>query len=328
MKAVRYDRYGSANVLQLQEVDQPVTGDDDLLVRVQAVALNPLDLYYLRGLPYILRTQTGLTRPKAHGLGADMAGTVEAVGRNVTTFQPGDEVFGSGSQMLAEYVRIDAAKAVVHKPARLTFEQAAAVPVAALTALQALRDKGQVQPGHRVLVNGASGGVGSFAVQIAKALGAEVTGVTSTANVDMVSSLGADHVIDYTKADFTLLGQRYDLLIDVAGSRTLSSCWRLLEPAGVLVAVGSPSKGRWIGPMIRPVKIVMLAPLVRRKMTFFVADLSRDDLVVLCGLLGSGKVTPVIDRTYPMAEVADAVRYLGTGHARGKVVVTIGQDAR
>jgi len=323
MKAIRYYRYGSADVLQAQDVDEPGVGDNDLLIRVRAVSLNALDLHHLSGLPYIVRTQTGLTRPKAHGLGLDMAGTVEAVGRRVSSFQPGDEVFGSDSQMLAEYVCIGEDKPVVHKPPRLTFEQAAAVPVAALTALQALRDKGQVRRGHRVLVNGASGGVGLFAVQIAKALGAEVTGVCSTTNMDMVMSVGADHVIDYTKTDFTRSGQRFDLLIDVAGSRTLAECRSALEPTGVLVGIGSQSKGRWLGPMSRPLRMLMVAPVARQKMTFFIADLSRDDLLVLCGLLDSGKVTPVIDRIYPIADVAEAIRYLETGHARAKVVLTI-----
>jgi NADPH:quinone reductase-like Zn-dependent oxidoreductase len=323
MKAIRYDRYGPADVLQLRDVDPPVIGDNDVLVAVHAASLNPLDVYNMRGLPYLLRTQTGLARPKVHGLCVDMAGTVEAVGSSVTSFRPGDEIFGGASQVLAEYVSIGADKAVVHKPAGLTFEQAAAVPVAALTALQAVRDKGKVRPGNRVLVNGASGGVGPFAVQIAKALGAEVTGVCSTANVDLVASIGADHVIDYTKTDFTRSGQRYDVLVDVAGNRTLTECCRVVEPAGTLVGVGSQSKGRWIGPARRPLKMLMVRPLARRRMAFFIADLSRDDLAVLCGLLESGSVTPVVDRTYPITDVADAVRYLETGHARGKVVITV-----
>src|SRR5215469_6640870 len=323
MKAIRYYRFGSPDVLQLQDVDKPVIGDNEVLVRVRAASLNPLDLYYLHGLPYIARVEVGLTRPKAHGLGLDMAGTVEAVGSSATGFQPGDEVFGGGSQTLAEYLVVGDDAAVLRKPAGLTFEQAAAVPVSAFTALQALRDKARVRPGHKVLVNGAAGGVGPFAVQIAKAFGAEVTGVCSTGNVDMVASLGADHVIDYTREDFTRTGRRYDVLVDIAGSRRLSECRRVLRPDGVLVGVGAPNKGRWIGPMRRPVKMLLAAPVVSQKMIFFMAEQRRDDLVVLRELLETGKVTPVIDRTYPLSEVPAAIRYLETGHARGKVVITI-----
>jgi len=323
MKAIRYYRFGSPDVLQLQDVDKPVIGDNEVLVRVRAASLNPLDLYYLHGLPYIARVEVGLTRPKAHGLGLDMAGTVEAVGSSATGFQPGDEVFGGGSQTLAEYLGVGDDAAVLGKPAGLTFEQAAAVPVSAFTALQALRDKARVRPGHKVLVNGAAGGVGPFAVQIAKAFGAEVTGVCSTRNVDMVASLGADHVIDYTRQDFTRTGRRYDVLVDIAGSRRLSECRRVLRPGGVLVGVGAPNKGRWIGPMRRPVKMLLAAPVVSQKMIFFMAEQRRDDLVVLRELLETGKVTPVIDRTYPLSEVPAAIRYLETGHARGKVVITI-----
>src|SRR5215469_17560957 len=235
MKAIRYYRYGSADVLELEDIARPVIGDSEVLVRVRAASLNPLDLYYLHGLPYIARVEVGLTRPKDHGLGLDMAGTVEAVGSSATGFQPGDEVFGGGSQTLAEYVVVSDDAAVRGKPAGLTFEQAAAVPVSAFTALQALRDKARVRPGHKVLVNGAAGGVGPFAVQIAKAFGAAVTGVCSTRKVDMVASLGADHVIDYTRQDFTRTGWRYDVLVDIAGSRRLSECRRVLRPDGVLV---------------------------------------------------------------------------------------------
>jgi NADPH:quinone reductase-like Zn-dependent oxidoreductase len=322
MKAIRYHRYGRSEVLELQDVDKPAINDNEVLVRVRAAALNPLDLYYLHGLPYIARVQVGLTRPRAHGLGLDMAGTIEAAGRNVTSFQPGDEVFGSGSQTLAEYLSFGEGAAVVRKPGCLTFEQAAAVPVSAFTALQALRDKAQVRPGHKVLVNGAAGGVGPFAVQIAKALGAEVTAVCSTRNVDMVASIGADHIVDYTREDFTRSGQRYDVLVDIAGSRRLSECRGVLAPAGVLVGVGAPNKGRWIGPMSRSVTMLLLAPVVSQKMTFFMAEQRKDDLIVLRELLEAGKLTPIIDRTYRLGEVPEAIRYLETGHARGKVVIT------
>jgi NADPH:quinone reductase-like Zn-dependent oxidoreductase len=323
MKAIRYYKYGSSDVLRLQDVDQPAINDDEVLVRVRAASLNPLDLYYLHGVPYIVRMEVGLTRPKAHGLGFDMAGTVEAVGKNVTSYQPGDEVFGSRPQALAEYLAVREGAAMTRKPASLTFEQAAAVPVSALTALQALRDKANVRAGHKVLVNGAAGGVGSFTVQIAKAFGAEVTGVCSARNADLVASLGADHVVDYAREDFTQSSQRYDALVDIAGSRTLSECRRVLTPSGVLVGVGAPSKGRWIGPMRRYVAMTLVAPVVSQKMTFFMAEQSRDDLAVLVGLLETGKVTPVIDRTYPLSEVPQALRYLETGHARAKVVITI-----
>lgn len=323
MKAIRYYRYGSSDVLQVQDTDKPAIKDNEVLVRVRAASLNPLDLYDLHGLPYIMRMQAGLIRPKANGLGLDMAGTIEAVGKDVTSYQPGDEVFGGRSQTLAEYVAVREDAAMAIKPADLTFEQAAAVPVAALTALQALRDKARVRPGHKVLVNGAAGGVGPFAVQIAKALGAEVTGVCSTRNVDMVASLGADHVVDYAKEDFTRSSQRYDVLVDIAGSRTLSECRRVLARSGVLVGVGAPSKGRWLGPMRRFVTMLLVAPVVSQQMTFFMAELSRDDLAVLCDLLETGKVRPVIDRTYPLSEVPQAIRYLETGHARAKVVITI-----
>ena len=254
-----------------------------------------------------------------------MAGSVEAAGKNVTAFRPGDEVFGGleDRETLAEYISIRQDAVVLTKPANLTFEQAASVPVAAVTALQALRDKGHVQPGHKVLVNGASGGVGTFAVQIAKAFGAEVTGVCSTANVEMVASIGADRVIDYTREDFTRTGRRYDVLIDIAGTRTLSETRRVLVPKGVLVAVGGPDKGRWIGPLGRSVRMALLSPAVSQRMVFFLARQNKDDLAVLRELVEAGKVAPVIDRMYPLSEVAEAIRYLEEGHARGKVAITV-----
>jgi len=327
MKAIRYHRYGPPEVLELQDVDKPAVGDGDVLVRVRAASVNPLDWHFMRGAPYLVRIMAGLSRPKPSQtmLGADMAGSVEAVGQNVTGFSAGDEVFGGLEERgtLAEYISISADAVVLEKPAGLTFEQAAAVPVAAFTALQALRDKGRVQPGQKVLVNGASGGVGTFAVQIAKALGAEVTGVCSTANVDMVASIGADHVIDYTREDFTRPGRRYDLLIDIAGNRSLAETRRVLVPKGVLVVVGGPDKGRWIGPFGRTIRMLLQSPAVSQRMVSFLAHQNRDDLAVLRELLDAGQVTPVIDRTYPLNEVAEAVRYLETGHAQGKVVITV-----
>ena len=327
MKAVRYHRYGGPDVLELQEVAMPAAGDGELLVRVRAASVNPLDWHFMRGAPYLVRMMAGLSRPKpsASRLGADMAGSVEAVGQNVTGFQPGDEVFGGLEERgtLAEYISVRADAVVLQKPAGLTFEQAAAVPVAAFTALQALRDKGRVQPGQKVLVNGASGGVGTFAVQIAKALGAEVTGVCSTANVGMVASIGADHVVDYTREDFTRAERRYDLLIDIAGNRSLAETRRVLAPKGALVLVGGPNKGRWIGPFGRTIRMLLQSPAVSQRMVSFLAHQNRDDLAVLRELLDAGKVTPVIDRTYRLNQVAEAVRYLETGHARGKVVITV-----
>ena len=327
MKAVRYHRYGGPDVLELQEVAMPAAGDGELLVRVRAASVNPLDWHFMRGAPYLVRMMAGLSRPKpsASRLGADMAGTVEAVGQNVTGFQPGDEVFGGLEERgtLAEYISVRADAVVLQKPAGLTFEQAAAEPVAAFTALQALRDKGRVQSGQKVLINGASGGVGTFAVQIAKALGAEVTGVCSTANVGMVASIGADHVVDYTREDFTRAERRYDLLIDIAGNRSLAETRRVLAPKGALVLVGGPNKGRWIGPFGRTIRMLMQSPAVSQRMVSFLAHQNRDDLAVLRELLDAGKVTPVIDRAYRLNQVAEAVRYLETGHARGKVVITV-----
>ena len=327
MKAIRYYTYGSPDVLQLQDVDMPAIGGDELLVRVRAAAVNPLDWHFMRGMPYLARLQSGLARPKARSrrLGADMAGSVEAVGANVTAFAPGDEVFGGLPELgtLSEYISVRQDGIVLHKPASTSFEQAAAVPVAGFTALQALRDKGRLQAGQTVLVNGAAGGVGTFAVQIANALGAEVTGVCSTANVQMVRSIGADHVIDYTKEDYTRTGQRYDLLVDIAGNRTLAECRRVLAPAGVLVGVGAPDNGRWLGPAARGMKIVLLSPLVSQRLTVFLAQQRREDLAFLRDLIEAGKLTPVIDKTYPLTAVAEAVAHLETGHAKGKVVISM-----
>jgi len=327
MKAIRYYRYGPPDVLELQDIDMPAVGDDEVLVRVRAASVNPLDWHFMRGAPYLLRAMAGLSRPRASAarLGADMAGSVEAVGANVTEFRPGDQVFGGLDDRgtLAEYISIRQDAAVLAKPARLTFEQAASVPVAGCTALQALRDKGQVRPGHKVLINGASGGVGTFAVQLAKAFGAEVTGVCSTQNAELVASIGADQVIDYAREDFTRAGRRYDLLVDIAGNRTLAETRRVLAPKGVLVGVGGPNKGRWIGPLGRSVRMALLSPAVSQRMVFFLARQNKADLAVLRELLEAGKVTPVVDRTYPLSEVAEAIGYLEEGHARGKVAITV-----
>ena len=323
MKAVVRVRYGPPDVLELREVDRPVVPDDGVLVRVRAASVNRLDWYGLTGTPYVARTQFGLRRPKSERLGVDFAGTVEAVGRSVTQFRPGDEVFGGRHGAFAEYVAVRADRAVVLKPADATFEQAAAVPVAAITALQGLRDKGQIQPGQQVLINGASGGVGTFAVQIAKAFGAEVTGVCSTRNVDLVRSLGADHVVDYAREDVTRGDRRYDLVLDVAGSRSWAEYRRILNPRATLVGAGAPKGNRLIGPLCHVAQVRLAAAVSRRRAVFFISKLTAADLAVLRDLLEAGKVVPVIDRRYALDGIADALRYMGEGHARGKIVVTV-----
>lgn len=322
MKAVVFCEYGSPDVLRYTDVDKPVPGDDQVLVRVRAAALNPLDWHRMRGTPYIGRFAMGLRKPKSIGLGVDFAGKVEAVGKDVTRFKPGDAVFGARTGALAEYVAVRADGAVVPMPAHVTFEQAAAVPVAAITALQGLRDKGKLKPGQKVLVNGASGGVGTFAVQIARSLGADVTGVCSTRNLDMVRSIGADRVVDYTKEDFTSSGQRYDLILDMVGNHSLLASRRALTPAGIYVMVGGPS-GRWIDPLPRMFDAFVLSRFVSQEMGMMLAELNQQDLAALRGLLEAGKVKPVIDRRYVLSEVPAAIRYLEEGHARGKVVITL-----
>jgi NADPH:quinone reductase-like Zn-dependent oxidoreductase len=326
MKAVVYTNYGSPDVLEIRDIKKPVPNDDQVLIKVRTASINPLDWHFMEGTPYIMRAiGVGLRKPKDPRLGVDYAGTVEAVGKNVTQFKPGDEVLGGKSGAFAEYVCARADRAIVLKPANITFEQAASVPIAAITALQGLRDKGKIQPGQKVLINGASGGVGTFAVQIAKSFGADVTGVCSTRNLDMVRSLGADHVIDYTKEDFTKNGQRYDLILDNVGTQPLSGFRRVLNPNGILVMIGGggPNDGGLIGPLGRPVKALLLSPFISQKMGMLMAELNKKDLTILGDLMQSGKVTPVIDRTYPLSQIAEAIRYLEQGHARGKVVITV-----
>lgn len=321
MKAIVHYEYGSPDVLRFEEIEMPVVNDDQVLVRVHAASVNPLDWHSMRGEPYVMRLGEGLTKPKNNGLGADLAGRVEAVGKDVTQFRPGDEVFGSSIRTFAEYVSVSQ-DGVVQKPANLTFEQAAAVPVGAITALQGLRDKGQIQPGQMVLINGAAGGVGTFAVQIAKSFGAEVTGVCSTRNLDLVRSIGADHVIDYTQQDFTQSVKRYDLIFDAVGNRSLSDLRRVLDPNGTLVLAGA-AKGRWIGPLVPPLKAMLLSRFVSQKLVFFISKRSNSDFLLLKDLIEAGKVTPVIDRSYSLSEVPEAIRYLEGGHAQGKVVITV-----
>jgi NADPH:quinone reductase-like Zn-dependent oxidoreductase len=322
MKAIVHCDYGSSGVLRLEDVERSVPGDDEVLVRVRAASVNPLDWHYMRGTPYLGRLEMGLRKPKAVRLGVDFAGTVESVGRNVTQLKPGDDVFGGRTGAFAEYLAVRADRAVVVKPPGLTFEEAATMPIAAITALQGLRDRGKLRPGKRVLVNGASGGVGTFAVQIAKAMGAHVTGVCSTRNVELVRSLGADRVIDYTREDFTKGGDRYDVILDNVGNRSLLECRRVLDPGGRYVMVGGPS-GRWIDPLPRVLGAFVLSRFVSQEMGAFLAELNKKDLAILGELVQAGKVKPVIDRRYPLREVPAAIDYLEKGHARGKVVVTV-----
>ena len=321
MKAVVHAAFGLPDFVELREVERPVPADDEALVRVRAASVNPADWYSVVGRPYVARLAMGLRKPKSDRLGIDFSGTVEAVGSGIRELREGDEVFGGCSGAFAEYVCVR--NAVVAKPANMTFEQAAAVPVAALTALQGLRDKGALQAGQHVLVNGASGGVGTFAVQIAKALGAEVTGVCSTRNVDTIRSIGADHVIDYTSEDFTQSDRRYDLVLDVAGSRSWSELKRVLEPQATVVLVGAPKGNRVLGPLSHIVKVRVAALGSGHKVVFFVAKFNKADMEVLRDLLAAGTMTPIIDTQYELSEIADALRYLGEGHARGKVVITL-----
>jgi NADPH:quinone reductase-like Zn-dependent oxidoreductase len=324
MKAIVYCDYGLPN-LKLQEIEKPTPADDQLLVKVRAASVNPLDWHFIEGTPYIMRALgVGLRKPADTRLGVDFAGTVEAVGKNVTKFKVGDEVFGGRTGAFSEYVCVRESRAVAAKPANITFEQAASVPIAAITALQGVRDKGKVQPGQKVLINGASGGVGTFAVQIAKSFGADVTGVCSTRNLDMVRSLGADHLIDYTKEDFTKGAERYDVIIDNVANHSLLESRRALKPNGIYVLIGGGSANEQglIGPLINPIKAMLLSPFVSQKMGMLLADLNHNDLTFLADLMQSGKVTPVIDKRYKLSELPQAIEYLEQGHARGKVVIT------
>jgi NADPH:quinone reductase-like Zn-dependent oxidoreductase len=323
MRAAVRDRFGSPDVVQIREIEKPAPAADEILVRVRATSVNPSEWYSVAGRPWVARLEQGLRRPKTNRLGVDYAGTVEAVGANVTAFQPRDDVFGGRSGAFAEYVCPKVDKNVVRKPGNMTFEQAAAVPTAAVTALQGLRDHGRLQPGQKVLINGASGGVGTFAVQIAKALGAEVTAVCGTDKVELARTLGADRVVDYTQDDFTRSGDRYDLLLDVAGSRSWSEYRRVLARDGALVIVGGPKRNRLLGPLSHVIKIRLASLRSSQRIAFFIAKFSRPDFELLRELLESGAVKPVIDRQYELSEIADALRYLGEGHAGGKVVVTV-----
>jgi len=322
MQAVVYRCYGATDVLEFGDIVKPTPADDEVLVKIATASVNPLDWHYMRGSPYIMRLGSGLGAPDDPRMGVDFAGTVEAVGKNVENFKPGDEVFGGRDGAFAQYLVIPADRAIVMKPANVTFAQAAAVPIAAISALQALRDKGKIKAGQKVLINGASGGVGTFAVQIAKSFGAEVTGVCSTRNVEMVLSIGADHVIDYKQDDYTKNDEQYDLIIDMVGNHSLSANRRAMRPEGTYVIVGG-AKGNWLGPLMGPIKAMLYSPFVKQEFVMLLAALRQDDLAILADLMQAGKVTPVIDRHYPLSAVAEALRYSEDGHARGKIIIDI-----
>jgi len=323
MKAIVSRCYGPPDALKLEDVEKPTPADDQILVKVHAAAVNPLDFHYMRGTPYIMRMDSGIGTPKNARLGVDFAGTVEAVGKNVTRFHPGDEVFGGRNGAFGEYVAVREDRNIVLKPANITFEQAASVPIAAITALQALRDKGKIQAGQKVLINGASGGVGTFAVQIAKSFGAEVTAVCSTKNLDMVRKIGADHVVDYTKDDVTQGEQHYDLIVDTVETHSLADYKRVMNPKAIYVMVGG-SNDKWMVGLIGTLAYAkILSSSAGQQFSMMLAELNPDDLKIIGDLMQTGKVTPVIDRTYSLNEVPEALRYLEQGHARGKVVISV-----
>src|SRR4051794_5852425 len=322
MKAMVYERYGGPDVLELGEIDKPELTADGVLVRVKAASVNPFDWHMLTGTPYLARTQAGWRRPKTGLIGTDFAGVVEAVGKDVTQTKVGDEVFGCRNGAFGEYVSVR--RSIAPKPSNLTFEEAAAVPMAGTTALQALRDKGKLRAGQKVLVNGASGGVGTFAVQIAKAFGADVTAVCSTRNAADVRSLGADRVIDYTQEDFTRGGDRFDLIVDVAGNHSWSETKRVMTADGTLVIVGGPKQNRLFGPLGRAVGRRLLAiPVSRTVAAALLANIPREGLVAWKGLIGSGKVKRVVEKKLELSDMRQALRYIGDGHERGKVVFTV-----
>ena len=323
MTAVVHRCYGPPGVLRIEQVARPVPAEDEVLVRVHAVSLNPLDFHYLRGTPYVVRLESGFGKPTDVRLGVDFAGTVESVGRRVTQFKPGDEVFGGHTGAFAQYVTVKAARALTLKPSDASFAEAAALPIAAVTALQGLRDAGRIRAGQRVLVNGASGGVGTYAVQIAKSYGAEVTGVCSARNAALVSSLGADHVIDYATTDFTREATRYDLILDTVSTHSLADYRRVLTPAGRVVIVGNAHLGNWLSPFWTPVKALVLSKFTRQQFVPVLAELRKDDLAELANLMQAHQLKSVIDRTLPFAELPQGLAYVEAGHARGKVVVEV-----
>ncbi|HNP62282.1 MAG TPA: NAD(P)-dependent alcohol dehydrogenase [Woeseiaceae bacterium] len=322
MKAVVYHCYGGPEVLEYLDVAMPAAGPTDVVVRIKAAAANPLDYHYMRGSPYLMRLASGIGRPDDPRMGVDFAGVVVEVGDKVRRFAEGDRVFGGRSGAFAEFVVIPEDSAIAHMPDIVSFEEAAAIPIAAVTALQALRDDGRLQPGEKVLINGASGGVGTYAVQIAKALGAEVHGVCSTPNVEMVLGLGADHVFDYKKENYTESDNQYDLIVDMVGSQSLSANRRVLKPDGRMVLVGGP-KGNWLAPLWPPLKAAVLSPFIDQEIGMMLAILKADDLEYLAGLMADGRLTSQIDARFPLHETAEALEYLETQRARGKVIISM-----
>ena len=325
MQAIRYQCYGSPDVVEFAAVERPEPAAGQVLVKVRAASVNPLDWHYMRGSPYFMRLMSGIGTPADTRLGVDFAGTVVAVGESVTRYQPGDEVFGGANGAFAEYVLVRESGAIALKPDNVSFEEAASVPIAAITALQALRDKGQLEAGQKVLINGASGGVGTFAVQIAKALGAEVTGVCSTRNVEMVRSIGADHVFDYKKENYTESERRYDLILDMVGNHSVRQNLGVLEPSGTLVVVGG-GKGDWVEPLKGPLQVLLLSPFVDQEIALLLARLDPGDLAMLAEFMEKGEVKPVMDRRYTLEQVPEALRYSESGRARGKIIITVNQD--
>ncbi len=333
MKAIIYHHYGAADVLALEDVAQPVPGDDEVLVRVHAASMNRVDWQYMQGKPYLSRVIYGLRTPNIEGIGADLAGRVEAVGKNVTKFRTGDEVFGEVNGEFADDRQLNLSSCaefvcvsedwLAMKPASLSFEEAAAVPLAATTALQGLRDYGHVQPGDEVLINGASGAVGTFAVQIAKAFGAEVTGVCGTETVELIRSIGAEHVIDYKRADFTRLGKRYDLILDNVGNHSVSACRRALKPKGMYLGSFGQPQNEWLGPLAKMLRMRIYSRFVSQEVVFLNQHRKKEDLPELVEMIEAGLVMPVIDRVYTLPEVPEAMRYIGGGHAKAKVVITV-----
>jgi NADPH:quinone reductase-like Zn-dependent oxidoreductase len=323
MRAVLYRRYGPTDVLALEEIEKPLPSEDEVLIKVRAASVNPYDWHFMRGEPYPLRLMAGLRRPKNSRLGADVAGEVEAVGKNIARLKPGDAVFGMCQGSFAEYACGSEPRLAI-KPGNVTFEQAASVGIAALTALQALRDKGNIQPGYQVLVNGAAGGVGTFGVQIAKSFGAEVTGVCSTRNVEMVRSIGADHVVDYTREDFTKGREHHDIILDCVGNHSLAAYRQVLSPKGIYVAAGGKADRWMVGVLVSMIALRVLSWFGSRKFVSLLANINKDDLALVGDLIANGRVMPVIDRRYGLSEVSKAIGYLEEGHARGKVVINLG----